>query len=196
VPDWGHSAKGDLTPPAQPAHTHCTHARRELTAPAPPAPPPPPPSPLPAPSEEEEKERRRGGRRRKKEEEKEEEEEEGGRRKEEEAPRLPLPCPRRFPSHRLVHRRPGPFTTTALRRPLGMPYHRRRRSITSSCGSSSGGSRRSGCDIVIYMWLDIILCMSAIVPFIYMCMSAIVPLVFLQVLETSPCRGGAAEILY
>ena len=46
------------------------------------------------------------------------------------------------------------------------------------------------------LWLDIILCMSAIVPFIYMCLSAIVPLVFLQVLETSPCRGGAAEILY
>ena len=39
------------------------------------------------------------------------------------------------------------------------------------------------CDIVIYMWLDIILCMLAIVPSIYMCMSVIVPLVFLQVLE-------------
>ena len=44
------------------------------------------------------------------------------------------------------------------------------------------------------LWLDIILCMSAIVPFIYMCMSAIMLLVFLQVLETSPCRGGAVEI--
>jgi len=32
---------------------------------------------------------------------------------------------------------------------------------------------------LLYMWLDIILCMSAIVPFIYICMSAIVPLVFL-----------------
>ena len=41
-------------------------------------------------------------------------------------------------------------------------------------------------------------------PFIYMCAghlavdmwwTAIVPLVFLQVLETPPCRGGAAEIL-
>ena len=96
--------------------------------------------------EEEEKERRRrrggeeeeGGRRRKRRRRK---KEEGGRRKkreEEEVPRPSLPRPRRFPSHRIVHRCPGPFTTAALRRPLVMPYCRRCRSITSSCGSSSG----------------------------------------------------------
>ncbi|XP_062188935.1 uncharacterized protein LOC133892263 [Phragmites australis] len=73
--------------------------------------------------------------RRKKEEEK-EEEEEGGRRKkkeeEEEAPRPPLPRPRRFPNRRLVHRRPGPFTTAALRRPLEKSQSERRRSTSAT----------------------------------------------------------------
>jgi hypothetical protein len=31
---------------------------------------------------------------------------------------------------------------------------------------------------------------------VYMWLSAIEPLFFLQVLETSPCRGGSAEIYY
>ena len=53
------------------------------------------------------------------------------------------------------------------------------------------------------MWLSAIVpfiaeCMwlSAIVPFVAECMwlSAIVPFYLLQVLETSPCRGGAAKI--
>ena len=69
----GTRQRGDLTPPAQPAHTHRTHARRQ-TAPAPPPPPPAPPK----------EERRRGGRRRKT----------RRRKKKEEAPR-PLPAARR-----------------------------------------------------------------------------------------------------
>ena len=52
--------------------------------------------------------------------------------------RISKECPRRFPSRRLVHRCPGPFATAALRRRLGKPYRRRRCSITSSWGSSSG----------------------------------------------------------
>ena len=131
MPDRGHSAKGGFNP-AGPASPHTPHTRTQAAdhaSAAATARTSAAAAPRATPSEEEE--------RRKKEEEKEEEEEEGGRRKEEEEmPRPPLPHPRLFPSHRLVHRRPGPFTTAALRRPLGMPYCRR--CITSSCGSSSG----------------------------------------------------------
>ena len=95
----GTRQRGDLTPPAGPAHTHCTHAHKH--APAPPcvharvahapalALPSCPPRCAAGGGEREEEEERR-----KKEEEK--EEEEGGRRKEEEevgAPRPSLPRP-------------------------------------------------------------------------------------------------------
>ena len=41
----GTRQRGDLNPPAGPAHTHRTHAHTHV-----PAPPPPPPAPAPAPA--------------------------------------------------------------------------------------------------------------------------------------------------